>query len=310
MQDNKIVVVGSMNMDHVINCRRLPRPGETIAGQKFSTHPGGKGANQAAAAGQLGGTPLFIGARGDDDTGLNLQDHLQNMGVNTDLKFSEENTGTAHIFVTDDGENHIVIIAGANDTLSPEDIRDKKDSLERAEVVLLQLEIPLETVVETARLAAEAGSEVLLDPAPARELPVELLENVDYLLPNSQELSQLAPDMAGEDADDLERIRHLQKQGVRNVLLTRGEEGALLVGENERYEIEALEVETVDTTAAGDAFAGAFALGLAGGLSPRDAAELGAAYGSAAVTSAGAQSSLLTRQEFIRFAPDAGRLLP
>ncbi len=310
MLENKIIVVGSMNMDHVINCQRLPRPGETIAGQKFSTHPGGKGANQAAAAGQLGGKPLFLGARGNDDTGSKLQEHLQDMGVNTELKVSAGKTGTAHIFVTDDGENHIVIIAGANDTLSPEDIRDKKDSLERAEVVLLQLEIPLETVVETARLAAEAGSKVLLDPAPARELPIELLENVHYLLPNSQELSQLAPDMEGEDADDLERIRHLQKQGVRNVLLTRGEEGALLVSKNEKYEIEALDVEPVDTTAAGDAFAGAFALGLAGGLSPRNAAELGTAYGSAAVTSAGAQSSLLTRKEFIRFAPQAGRLLP
>ncbi len=310
MSINKIVVVGSMNMDHVVNCQRLPRPGETISGSRFDTYPGGKGANQAAAVGQLGGGPLFIGARGRDDTGSKLEAHLQEKGVKTELKLSESKTGTAHIFVTEDGENHIVIIAGANADLTPGDIEARKNILEEAEVVLLQLEIPLDTVIKTAGLAAETGAEVLLDPAPARKLPEDLLENIDFLLPNSQELEQLTEDGAVDLDDDLDRAESLQELGVDNILLTRGERGALLVGRRDVFEVKAQEVEVVDTTAAGDAFAGAFALGLAEGLSPQKATELGTAYGSAAVSRPGAQSSLMSADEFSQFAPEAGRLLP
>ncbi len=310
MESSKIVVVGSMNMDHVVNCQRLPEPGETIKGEKFNTHPGGKGANQAAAVGQLGGEPLFIGARGRDNIGSQLENHLQEMGVQTNLKLSEKSTGSAHIFVTSDGENHIVIIPGANDTITPEDIRKIKHKLKNVKVVLLQLEIPLDTVVETARISSQMGAKVLLDPAPVKRLPQNLLKNVDYLLPNNQEFRQMTPDLDGESIDELDRVRYLHDKGVGNIVVTRGEKGVLLFGEDGRQKLAARKVDVVDTTAAGDAFAGAFALGLAAGLSNKKAARLGIAYGSAAVTGAGAQSSLLNREEFSEFAPEMRRLLP
>ncbi len=328
-----IVVVGSMNMDLVVNCQRLPRPGETIPGEKFSTHPGGKGANQAAAAGRLGGKPLFIGARGEDDLGRELQERLTSMGVTTELKITEAETGTAHIMVTAEGENHIIIIAGANGELRPEDITDRSDLLKNAGYLLLQLEIPLETVSRAAEIAAENDASVILDPAPARQLPAELLNKVDILLPNQQELKQLTADrfsLAAEiAAEEKERIQYLFQQGVKNILLTRGAAGARLYCQERQknqqekkarhlnnrailfpsYDIAAPEVEVVDTTAAGDALAGALAVALSRGLTLREAAELGVIYGSAAVTAAGAQSSLLTARELIEKMPEASQLM-
>lgn len=329
-----IVVVGSMNMDLVVNCHRLPRPGETIPGEKFSTHPGGKGANQAAAAGRLGGKPLFIGARGEDDFGRELQERLTSMGVTTELKITDAETGTAHIMVTAEGENHIIIIAGANGELRPGDITDRSDLLKNAGYLLLQLEIPLETVSRAAEIATENDVSVILDPAPACQLPAELLKKVDILLPNQQELEQLTADRFGSAADgsaaeEKERVQHLFQQGVKNILLTRGAAGARLYCQERQknqqekkarhlnnrailfssYDIAAPEVEAIDTTAAGDALAGALAVALSRGLTLREAAELGVIYGSAAVTAAGAQSSLLTARELIEKMPEATQLM-
>lgn len=311
MQNSSIVVVGSLNMDHVINCERLPRPGETIAGSDFNRYPGGKGANQAVAAGQLQASPLFIGARGQDESGKTLENDLQSRGVKTDLKHCQIRTGTAHIFVTADGENHIVIIPGANDELYPEDIEQRSEIFRTSDILLMQLEIPLKTVIKTAELAADAGVTVLLDPAPAKTLSSELLQKVDYLLPNKEELGQLTPEIAGEsEKKEIKRAELLLDKGVNNIILTRGNKGAKLINRNRTFSAVARDVEAIDTTAAGDAFAGAFAVGLARGVSVEKSVRLGVAYGSAAVTAAGAQSSLKSLAEFSKFAPEIVELLP
>lgn len=308
--DKNIVVVGSLNMDYVVNCERLPRPGETLPGNGFARHPGGKGANQAAAAGKLGAVPTFIGARGKDEIGESLEEHLKSMGVKPDLKLSDAKTGSAHITVTGDGQNHIILITGANGSLSPADVQAKKDLLDKADYLLLQLEIPLETVIKAAELAREAGAEVILDPAPARELPPKLLRMVDYLLPNEEELKQLTAELVdSKNPDPKERAKILLETGVKNVLLTQGSAGVLMLNEENEKKFAAPKVEVVDTTAAGDAFAGALACGLGLGLSLEEAIKLGVYYGSAAVTSPGAQSSLLSRDELLEFMPETGGLI-
>ena len=292
----EIVIIGSMNMDFVINCDRLPEPGETLTGRSFARHPGGKGANQAAAAGLLGARPLFIGARGADEIGQSLEDNLNRQGVETELITADTETGTAHIFVTDDGENHIIVIPGANGTLGSGDIRSVATEIEEAEILLLQLEIPLEAVIEAARIAAEADTTVILDPAPAQELPDELLERVDYLLPNETELEMLTGSAEIEAA-----CNQLLTRGVKNIIVTLGDKGALLVNAEGEKDFAAPGVEAVDTTAAGDALAGAFAAALNKGLEPEEAVREGIYYGSAAVSRPGAQSSLFSRDEFAEF---------
>lgn len=292
----EIVIIGSMNMDFVVNCKRLPEPGETITGKSFSRHPGGKGANQAAAAGLLGARPLFIGARGDDDIGRSLKDNLERQGVELKLITADTETGTAHIFVTEDGESHIIIIPGANGTLDRENIRSLAAEIQEAEILLLQLEIPLEAVAEAARLAAGADTTVILDPAPAQELPAELLADVDYLLPNETELERLT-----DSAEIEEGCKKLLAGGVKNIIVTLGGRGALLVNSEGSRSFAAPEIEVVDTTAAGDALAGAFAAALNKGLAPEEAVREGIYYGSAAVSRPGAQSSLFTSEEFAEF---------
>ncbi|MFN2363428.1 MAG: ribokinase [Halarsenatibacteraceae bacterium] len=292
----EVVIIGSMNMDFVVNSERLPEPGETITGRSFARHPGGKGANQAAAAGLLGVSPLFIGARGGDDIGQSLEDNLNNQGVETRLITADTETGTAHIFVTDDGENHIIVIPGANGVLGAEDIESVAAKIKEAELLLLQLEIPLEAVEKAAELAVAAGTKVILDPAPARELSDELLARVDFLLPNETELMKLT------GIDEINGgCRQLLDKGVKNIIVTLGEAGAILVNHEGSQEFRAPEVDVVDTTGAGDALAGAFAAALNRGLNLKEAIKEGIYYGSAAVSRPGAQSSLLTKDEFADF---------
>jgi len=292
----EIVVIGSMNMDFVVNCNRLPEPGETIAGKSFAKYPGGKGANQAAAAGLLGAKPLFIGAIGADDIGQSLAESLHDQGVETELITADTETGTAHIFVTEDGENHIIIIPGANGTLTRKNIRSVAEEIQKANILLLQLEIPLKAVIEAANLAAASKTKVILDPAPAQDLPAELLARIDYLLPNETELARMT-----DSKDITAGSQYLLAKGVKNVIVTRGEKGALLVNSKGKQNFSAPAVEVVDTTAAGDALAGAFAVALNKGLDLEEAIKEGIYYGAAAVSRAGAQSSLLTKNEFADF---------
>jgi len=305
ISNSNVLVIGSINMDFVINCKRLPKPGETCFGKQFSRHPGGKGANQAVAACQLGAPTKFIGARGDDEEGNKLLKHLKSTGLSTSFKISKKATGTAHIFVTENGENHIVVISGANNDFNPDDLNHISEELIKSKVLLLQLEIPLETVKNAAKLASQSGVIVILDPAPARELPDDLLRYVDFIIPNQNELKQLTKSTTGEESS---QAKFLLSKGVKNVLITKGKKGVTLYNNDEKQNFKAPKVEVIDTTAAGDAFAGALATGISKGLTLKNSIRLGIYYSSVSVTMVGAQSSMLNKTDFWKQRPESKEL--
>ena len=282
----QIVVVGSLNMDLVVRALRHPAPGETILGSDFRTFPGGKGANQAVAAARLGGFVQMIGRVGADDFGAALLGNLAANGVDSQYVLADEEvaTGVALITVSDVGQNTIVVASGANWRLSPADIVDAQEAFTQANLLMLQLEIPLPAVERAIATARRHALPIILNPAPARSLDRELLAQVDYLTPNQGELALLA------GSADVEA-------GVRNVIVTLGEDGVLVVGETLRAHLPAHQVPVVDTTAAGDAFVGGFAVALVHGLPLLDAVRWGNAAGALAVTRAGAQPALPTRAE-------------
>jgi ribokinase len=293
-----IVVVGSLNMDLVVHAPRHPLPGETLIGSHFQTFPGGKGANQAVAAARLGARVCMIGRVGIDTFGDTLLAAVQYDGVDTSFVQRDLNTATGVALITLDahGQNTIVVAPGANMQVSEADVIRAESVLRRADVLLMPLECPLEAVVAATHLARQSGVRVVLNPAPARPLPTELLAQIDYLLPNQLELQVLAD---GE-TDLLTAIRRVQQQGVRNVLVTLGEEGALLAMGDQMTHVPAFHVPVVDTVAAGDAFAAAFCVALAEGKSPLEAVRWGNAAGALAVTRSGAQPSLPSRFEVMR----------
>lgn len=293
-----IIVVGSINMDLVVQSPRHPLPGETILGTAFHTFPGGKGANQAVAAARLGGHVKMIGRVGSDSFGDTLLTTLENDGVDTRYMARTENlaSGVALITVSDSGQNNIVVVPGANGRLSPADIQASEDAFEGASVVLLQLEIPLETVLEAVRIARRHGAKVVLNPAPARQLPEELLSQVDILVPNESELMLLSG-----TKDINTAVAHLKALGTGNLIVTLGSEGVLVLEDATSNHILPHQVSVVDTTAAGDGFVGAFAVALTEGKGILDAASWGNAAGALAVTKAGAQPSLPTRASLVTF---------
>jgi ribokinase len=293
-----IIVVGSLNMDLVVRIPRHPQIGETILGGEFGTFPGGKGANQAVAAARLGAAVKMIGRVGTDAFGAALLQALAKDGVDTThvLQDREAATGVALITVDANGRNTIVVASGANGRVSPADISAAESVFEGARVLLLQLECPLEAVAHAIQLARKHGVQVVLNPAPARSLDAALLSNVDYLIPNQTELARLS----GLDSIS-PAVNHLQAMGVQRVIVTLGEEGVLVAEDKEQAQLPAHRVVAVDTTAAGDAFVGAFAVALAEGRSTREAAAWGNAAGALAVTKMGAQPSLPTRAEFNQF---------
>jgi ribokinase len=292
-----IVVVGSLNMDLVVRSPRHPQPGETLLGSEFHTFPGGKGANQAVAAARLGGQVKMIGRVGADAFGKSLIQTLANDGVDTgQVKQIGAATGVALITVDAAGQNTIVVVPGANGELSPPDVLAAESAFEGASVVVMQLEVPLLTVIYAADLAHRHGARVILNPAPAQQLGSTLLKQVDVLIPNQPEAALLTGDaLAGEAA------QRLLASGVHSVVVTLGRDGVLIVeGETETH-LAAHRVSVADTTAAGDAFVGAFAVALAEGRSTREAAAWGNAAGALAVTRSGAQPSLPTRAELEQF---------
>ena len=298
-----ILVVGSLNMDLVVSVPRHPRPGETLLGGAFHTFPGGKGANQAVAAARLGAPVRMIGRLGADKFGDALLATLQDDGVDTRWvqQDAQAASGVALITVSADGQNTIVVAAGANGRLSTADVQAAEDAFADAVVVVLQLEIPLPAVEAAARLGRKHGAAVVLNPAPAQPLSAELLALADYLVPNQSELELLS----GEP--DLERgIRVLLERSVRNLVVTLGERGARWVSAAGSVEVPAFAVRAVDTVAAGDAFVGAFAAALAEGRPVQDALLRGNAAGALAVTRAGAQPSLPARVELDDFLRERG----
>lgn len=293
-----IVVVGSINMDLVVRAPRHPAPGETILGTDFQTFPGGKGANQAVAAARLGGRVRMIGRVGEDGFGDQLVETLRRDGVDTSFVRRTEGiaSGVALITVSESGQNNIVVVPGSNGGLTPEDVLASQDAFEDAAVVLIQLEIPLETVQEAVRVARDYGARVILNPAPAQSLPPELLAQVDYLVPNEHELKQLSGGAVSTLPQD-----QRQRLGVGCLIVTLGSSGVEVVEKNGIHRILPHTVQAVDTTAAGDAFVGAFGVALTEGRSTSEAAAFGNAAGALSVTKAGAQPSLPTRAELEEF---------
>ncbi len=303
MSRNAILVIGSANMDLVVTTQRFPQPGETVFGRKFGMYPGGKGANQAVAAAKLGGNVYFLGKMGNDLFREKLSASMQNDGVQLDHLLIDLHaaTGMALITVDSNGQNEIVVVSGSNMNLSPADIESKRAVFTATKIVLLQLEIPLETVTRSARLAKEHGAIVILNPAPARELPQQLLSLIDYLTPNETEAAFLIKQDIHDQPSAQAAGSKLLAKGVQNIILTRGEKGALLVN-NERAELfPAKKVQAVDTTGAGDAFNGALAFSLAGGKSIDEAIRFANTVAAYAVTKMGAQSSMPTTEELRAF---------
>ena len=290
-----VVVVGSVNMDLVANTKRIPVEGETVLGEGFQTHPGGKGANQAVAVARLGYPVRLIGRLGDDAFGSLLRSHLEQAGVNiTGVKTTHGTSGVAVIVVAKEGENSIVIVPGANSQLTPEDIDAEIETIRSAGVVLTQLEIPIETVQHLANLCAREGVPLILDPAPAKDLPPDIFKNARWFTPNETEaafyLGMASAEPNGSEPALMSGM--LISKGVGGVVLKLGSRGAYLATASMGEFVAAFPVKAVDTTAAGDAFNGAFAAGLLMQMGPLESARFASAAAALSVTRAGAQPSM------------------
>jgi len=294
-----VAVVGSLNMDLVARAARIPQPGETVIGGEFRNVPGGKGANQAVAAARLGAQVSMVGRVGRDAFAGPLLDSLAADGIDHTFVIQDPHaaTGVALIVVDDAGENSIVVASGANMRLSPTDVDAAETAIAGADALLLQLESPLETVTRAAELARAHGVTVILNPAPARPLPVELLALVNVLIPNESETALLTGMPVGDQAEAEAAAGALRTMGVGTVILTLGQRGALLAREGETVMCPAFDVTPVDTTAAGDAYVGGFAVALAEGRTLSEATRWGNGAGALATTKLGAQPSLPARQE-------------
>ena len=296
----KIVVVGSSNTDMVVKSERIPRAGETVLGGEFVMVPGGKGANQAVCAAKLGADVKLVARVGDDVFGERSLANFRDVGIDTQfvLKDPLSASGVALITVDGKGENAIVVAPGANDRLTPGDVDRAREAIAEADVVVVQLEIPAETVAHTIRLAAGLGVRVVLNPAPIRPISRELLRQVNVLVPNQHEAVELLG-RAGEGAsiDAPAAARELIALGSENVVITLGGEGAYVRGQGASEFVEPMKVTAVDTTAAGDAFTASLACALAEGSSLVEAARFGARVAAISVTRMGAQPSMPTRWE-------------
>lgn len=298
---SSIVVVGSSNTDMVIKADHLPAPGETILGGTFFMNPGGKGANQAVSAARLGGQVTFICKTGNDIFGRQSIRLFEEEGIDTRYLISDPSnpSGVALITVDRHAENCIVVASGANATLSPEDLSPAEPAIRESGILLMQLEIPLPTVEHVAAVAASSGVRVVLNPAPALELPVELLANVSVLTPNKTEAEMISGLPVKDIRSGEQAARAIRAKGAQTVIITLGSQGALLLHEDKFSHIPAVPVEAVDTTAAGDVFNGALCVGLAGGRSMKEATEYACRAAAISVTRLGAQSSVPYMHELV-----------
>ncbi len=295
----KIVVIGSSNTDMIVKAPRLPVPGETILGGRFLMNPGGKGANQAIAAKRLGGNVSFISKVGNDLFGMQAQEIYRSEMINTDFVFKDKNnpSGVALISIDSFGENCIIVAAGANMCLSPEDIDKAEHLIRECDVVLMQLEIPLRTVEYAVDMAYRFGKKIILNPAPAIPLSNHLLKKLYVILPNKIEAQMLSGLKVKNEKSAYKAAQMISSKGVENVVITLGKEGAFVKEGNENIMIPAKEVQTIDTTGAGDVFCGAVSVYLSEGNSLIDSVTFANKAAAIAVTRIGAQSAIPLRRE-------------
>lgn len=299
---SKITVIGSLNMDLVVTSPKVPVMGETILGSGFMTAPGGKGANQAVAAAKLGGQVSMIGCLGNDIFGRDLYKNLSDNNVNTATvkTIADVATGIAMIVVKD-GNNFIIVDPGANSLLSPQIVREHEKIIIESSIVMIQLEIPLETVEKAIDIAKRGRAKVLLNPAPGRKLSDELLAKVDILTPNETEAEIITGICINSVEEAGKAINLLTAKGVPQVIITMGGNGVVYNNGREIIHKTVPKVKVVDTTAAGDSFSGAVAVALSQGKTIDEAVDFGNVVGTLTVTKKGAQTSLPTLEDVENF---------
>ncbi|HGY3718638.1 ribokinase [Citrobacter sp. Res13-Sevr-PEB04-36] len=298
-----LVVLGSINADHILNLNSFPTPGETVTGSHYQVAFGGKGANQAVAAGRSGANIAFIACTGDDDIGERVRKQLasDNIDIAPVSVISGEATGVALIFVNAEGENVIAIHAGANAALSPALVEAQHDRIAQASALLMQLESPIESVLTAAKIARRHNTTVALNPAPARELPDELLSLVDIITPNETEAEKLTGIRVENDEDAAKAAQALHAKGIHTVLITLGSRGVWASVNGEGHRVPGFKVDAVDTIAAGDTFNGALITALLEETPLPEAIRFAHAAAAIAVTRKGAQPSVPWREEIEAF---------
>ena len=298
LNPGRVVVVGSLNVDLVVGLERMPAPGETVMGQTLERHAGGKGLNQAVAAARLGARVSMIGAVGSDDAGAWLRGIVESEGIEaTAVVTADGPSGTALIEVDSSGMNRIVVIPGANGTLSPEHVAEAIRSMDDVAIVLTQGEVPLDAIAAAMAAGRACGARTILNPAPVRDYPESLLALVDFLVPNEHEAAHLSGLPTASLVDANEAAQHFTGKGVPHAIITRGARGAVWMSPSGSGSVAAYRVSPVDTVAAGDAFCGGLAAALAAGESLADSLRWASAAGALATTIAGAVPSLPTRAE-------------
>ncbi|WP_058910745.1 ribokinase [Entomohabitans teleogrylli] len=302
----QLVVLGSINVDHILNLDQFPAPGETVTGHHYQVAFGGKGANQAVAAGRSGADIAFIACVGDDDIGGRVRQQLASDGI--DIApigvVAQQPTGVALIFVNSEGENVIGISAGANGALNPQRVADEEERIAAAAALLMQLESPLESVLAAAKIAHQHQTRVILNPAPACELPDELLALVNMITPNETEAEKLTGIKVGNDDEAALAANVLHGKGIETVIITLGSRGVWLSVNGSGQRIPGFRVKAVDTIAAGDTFNGALVTAMLEGKALPDAVRFAHAAAAIAVTRKGAQPSVPWRQEIDAFLAD------
>ena len=297
---NNIVVVGSSNTDLVVQTSNFPKPGETIIGGDFNTIAGGKGANQAVAAARLGGKVCFIAKVGEDNFGSIAIRGFEKDNINTKFVYKDKNTpsGVAIIMIDEKGENVIVVSPGANNKLCPSDILKAENVIASSDLILTQLETPIETVSYVLDMAKRLGKKVILNPAPAQELEDSIYKNLFLITPNETEASMLTKVEVIDERSASKAASVLLNRGVENVIITLGSKGAFFKNNVEEFIVGANMVKVVDTTGAGDTFNGAVTVALSEGKSFKEAITFGNMAAGISVTRLGAQSSIPAKDEF------------
>ena len=299
---NKICVIGSINMDLVVNVDEMPKKGQTLIGSNFKEVPGGKGANQSVAASRLGANVCMVGKVGSDGFGQNLLNQLKNNNVDTKyIQIEEGASGVALITVDKNAENAIVVSPGANFKLAQKDIDNCIDAIKESNVVVIQLETPIDTIKYALEKSKELDKFTILNPAPAVKLGDDIIKNVDLLTPNETELEILSGVSINNEDDILKAAQVMLEKGVKKLIVTLGSKGSLYIDKENKIFKKSYKVDAIDTTAAGDSYTGAIAVSLSQGKNVEDAIDFASRVGALCVTKEGAQTSLPTIEEVLNY---------